>query len=201
MTKTAQKTWLVFSRIMIRKFLQKIVALLLKVLIQNFRSWHDQMPLLRICICLHLSRKFQIRTSKRSATKMVQKTWWVTACTTVQIFWWEIVALWSKVPIQNFRPWCDYFLSELLTVVRLKQFKKPGGFLCNVLTGNSRTMIKSSNSKLLIMVRSSAIIMYMHLVALVASSESELSSVVWLKRYKKPGGLPYAPLFECSDGK
>ncbi len=62
----------------------------------------------------------------------------------------KIVTLWSKVPIQNFRLWYNYFSLNILTVVWLKWFKNLGGLPHTPLfkkfpTINSRTMVKVPN--------------------------------------------------------
>ncbi len=58
---------------------------------------------------------------------------------------------------------------EHFTVVRLRRFKKPGELpytlMFKVLRGNSRTIVRSSDLELSIVVQPNAIIMYLHLVA------------------------------------
>ncbi len=58
----------------------------------------------------------------------------------------HLVAPQSKVPNQNFQPWCDKNGSKNLAGY-------PKHYCSKVPTGNSRTMVKSSNSELLAIVR------------------------------------------------
>ncbi len=90
---------------------------------------------------LHYSQKFQFRTFYHDVTEShyYQYVCKAFGCTIVES---------SKL--------------ELLIMVRLKQFKKPGRLptqqWSKVLRGNSRTVDKSSNSELSIMVRLDAVI-------------------------------------------
>ncbi len=88
-------------------------------------------------------RLFLIGTSDLGATRMVQNTWRFTPYTTVQKFKCEIVAPQSKVPILNFWPLCDYFLSQLLNN---NVWRNPPGFLYCF----SCTMVESSKSEFIL---------------------------------------------------
>ncbi len=111
----------------------------------------------------------------------VQKTWRVTARIPDRKFRGEIAALWSKVLIWNFQPWCDLYASgrimvkssklELSTMVRIKRFQKNCGLPHTPLVECSKGKWSYHGQKFQI----------------------GTLTIVRLKQLKKYGGLPHTP--------
>ncbi len=68
--------------------------------------------------------RIPVESSKSELSNIVRQKWYKNLMVYCKHYCSSVlmgkVALWSKVLIQNFRSWCDYFSSELSTLVRLK---------------------------------------------------------------------------------